>query len=71
MIVVDLLLYRGLCQIRKISLSADVWGGVPGVVAGVVDDGGDGAGGGVGDGDVDGDLVHVLFVEGLEVEGFV
>jgi hypothetical protein len=41
------------------------------VVAGVVDDGGDGAGGGVGDGDVDGDLVHVLLVEGLEVEGVV
>jgi hypothetical protein len=41
------------------------------VVIGVVDDGGDGAGGGVGDGDVDGDLVHVLLVEGLEVEGVV
>jgi hypothetical protein len=41
------------------------------VVAGVVDDGGDGARGGVGDGDVDGDLVHVLLVEGLEVEGVV
>jgi hypothetical protein len=41
------------------------------VVAGVVDDGGDGAGGGVGDGDVDGDLVHVLVVEGLQVEGLV
>ncbi len=63
--------YRGLSQIRNWGLSAGLCGGLAGVVAGVVDDGGDCAGGGVGDGDVDGDLVHVLLVEGLEVEGVV
>jgi hypothetical protein len=41
------------------------------VVADGADDVCDGAGGGVGDGDVDGDLVHVLVVEGLQVEGLV
>ena len=51
-----------------------VWlggGGGCGVASCGADDGGEGAGGAVGDGDAEGDLVHVLLVEGLEVEGLV
>jgi hypothetical protein len=40
-------------------------------VAGVGEDGGDGVGGAGGDGGEDGDLVHVVFVQGLDVERLV
>jgi len=42
-----------------------------GVVAGVGEDGGDSLGGAGGDGGEEGDLVHVVFVEGLDVEGLI
>jgi hypothetical protein len=50
--------YSGLLQVSKCVV----------VGAGVVEQGGDRVGGGVGDGGPDGGLLHVLAVEGLDVE---
>ena len=79
MIVVADPRYRALCQrvngggVRRCGCwgLGGVWGAGGGVVAGGGQDGGDGVGGAGGDGGEEADLVHVVFVEGLDVECLV